>query len=72
MANDDGETMNKEYVFPPTSQAEHQGMSLRDWFASVSLLGMLIDNQASTKSAEGLAASAYYMAEKMMKERMKS
>lgn len=50
---------------------EHRGMSLRDWFAGMALQGLLLthDGRMVTKVSETLPATAYVIADTMLKAR---
>lgn len=50
------------------NSADHQGMSLRDWFAGQVIQGLLVS--ADDWTTEGIAELAYDVADAMLKERL--
>jgi hypothetical protein len=48
-----------------------EGMSLRDWFASASIQGVLTNEDDGQYKLDILAARAYALADAMLKERQK-
>jgi hypothetical protein len=58
------------YKHPTTGLiVEHQGMDLRDWFAGMSMLGMLSESSGVRYPTDELVEFAYKVSDAMMKQR---
>jgi hypothetical protein len=57
-------------AFPAHTIAMHEGMTLRDYFAAKAMLGMIsADYSIDPKYVPDIAASAYVLADAMLKAR---
>jgi hypothetical protein len=57
------------YAFPTGDHNNFTGMTLRDWFAGQALVGLYANPGTMDLSSGMIAATAYSMADAMMKER---